>query len=139
MNIPQTLHEYFNIKLGKKLNLKDYKEGSTIIHKNGTKTYNKEITSNLPDEECILITAMSIDILYIEKENTKKHYASAGCFILTIKPEYKSSVILKYLFYCFKAFGIDKALMDRRTGALQQSINTGRLVDTLKSVIMNPV
>ncbi len=138
MNIPKTLYDYFDIKLGKKLNLNDYREGETIIHKNGTKTYNKEVISNLPNKDCILITAMSIDILYIEKENTKKHFASAGCFILTIKPEFESKVLLKYLFYCFQAFKIDDLIKSKRTGALQQSVNTSRLADCLKLVSLVP-
>ena len=135
----KSLLSLLNVSMGKFIQLKDYSEGETIVHKNGTKTYEKDIVSNLPNEDCILITAMSIDIIFVEKENTKKHYASQGCFILTLKDDSKETVLLKYLYYCFSAFKINELLKSKRTGSLQQSISKSRLLDCLESVGLTSV
>ena len=130
-----SLNDVLNITLGKFINLKNFQTGETIVHKNGTKTYNKDIPTNLPYEDCILITAMSIDILKIKKEDTVKHYASQGCFILTLK-SHITDFTLDYLYYYIKLGGATDELKKARMGSLQQFINKGRLEDVLKKDIV---
>lgn len=133
-----SLNDILDVSCGKHINLKDYEEGSTIVHKNGSKTYSKNIPSNLPQKDCILITAMSVDIMFIDKENTQKHYASAGCFIITLKED-NTTVLLKYLFFCLSAFGVDKALKNKRKGSLQQFLNKSTVIEVFKSVGLQSV
>ena len=129
-----SLSSLINVVCGKSVNLKDLKDGNITVHKNGSKTYMKDIESNLPDEDCILITQMSVDVIFVDKTDTKKHFASTGCVIITLKENKKETVLLKYLFFCFSAFGIIKELKRNRCGSCQQSISKNRMEDVFKSV-----
>ena len=126
-----SLFEMFELKQGKVVNTKSLKDGNVKIISNGSKQYKKDIESNLNDE-CIIITKMSIDVIFISKEECKDYYISSGTFILTLKEDYKKGVLLKYLFYCFQAFGIIDLLKSKRHGSLQQAINKNDLQNVLK-------
>ncbi len=99
-----SLADVFEIRQGQFINNKDTPDGQITVIKNGSKQYKKNIKSNL-SSECIIITKMSIDVLYIE--DFEKYYISSGAYILTIKKIYKQFFNLKYLYYIIKYKLID--------------------------------
>ena len=92
-----SLSDYLVISSNVACNLEDYEDGDVSVHKNGDKIYKKEIVSNLPNEDVILITAISIDILYITQNEVKNHYASKGCYTITLNKAKGDVLLFKYL------------------------------------------
>lgn len=132
-----SLFEMFEIRQGQFINNKDTPDGQTTVIKNGSKQYKKNIKSNL-SSKCIIITKMSIDILYIE--DFENYYISSGGYILTLKEKYKD-MFLKYLYYIIKYKLID-IIKNYRHGALQQAINKTNLEDIFKKFVIplrNPI
>lgn len=125
-----TLADVLEIRQGQFINNKDTLDGDITVIKNGSKQYKKDIKSNL-SSECIIITKMSIDILYIE--DFEKYYISSGAYILTIKKIYKNLFKLKYLYYIIKYKLID-IIKNYRHGALQQAINKTNLEYIFKRI-----
>ena len=126
------LGDMLDIKTGKFVKLNDLKDGETLVLKSGKKQYKKEIKSNLT-QECMVLNNMSCDLTFIDEKDINNYYVSSGCYIITLKDEYKGKVLLKYLFFVITSMLLDH-IKNLRHGSLQQFISKNDLIKFFSKV-----